>query len=59
MTPTRKRSMSSSEAEDVRNPYPQRATEVGVLASAEGAGVQAVSPNSPCIFGTGTGLFNR
>lgn len=46
-------------AEDARDPYPQRTTEVSVLASAEEAGVQAVSLNSPCIFGTGTGLFNR
>lgn len=46
-------------AEDARDPYPQRTTELTVLASAEEAGVQAVSLNSPCIFGTGAGLFNR
>ncbi|KAH8745505.1 hypothetical protein F5883DRAFT_587290 [Diaporthe sp. PMI_573] len=47
------------EDEDAQDPYPQRTTEIGVLAAAEKAGVQAVSLNSPCIFGTGTGLFNR
>lgn len=47
------------EGEDAQDPYPQRTTELGVLAAAEEAGVQAVSLNSPCIFGTGTGLFNR
>lgn len=45
--------------EDARDPYPQRTAEVGVLAAAEESGVAAVSLNSPCVFGTGTGLFNR
>lgn len=46
------------QAEDARDPYPQRTAELGVLAGAGEAGVNAVSLNSPCIFGTGTGLFN-
>ncbi len=46
-------------SEDEREPYPQRTTEVGVLTAAEEAGVQAVSLNTPCIFGEGTGLFNK
>ncbi|UPK89485.1 hypothetical protein LCI18_000420 [Fusarium solani-melongenae] len=45
--------------EDERDPYPQRTTEIAVLVSAEETGVQAVSLNTPCIFGTGTGLFNQ
>ncbi|KAF5004040.1 hypothetical protein FDECE_9453 [Fusarium decemcellulare] len=45
--------------EEARQPYPQRTTEVGVLTAAEETGVQAVSLNTPCIFGTGTGLFNQ
>ncbi|KAF2179062.1 NAD dependent epimerase/dehydratase family protein-like protein [Zopfia rhizophila CBS 207.26] len=45
---------------DVREPYVQRTTEVGVLAAAAASGgVQAVSLNTPCIFGQGTGLFNQ
>jgi nucleoside-diphosphate-sugar epimerase len=47
------------ENEDAHDPYAQRTTEVAVLTAAEEAGVQAVSLNSPCIFGMGTGLFNR
>ncbi|KAI0593531.1 hypothetical protein F4775DRAFT_577468 [Biscogniauxia sp. FL1348] len=46
-----------SEEEHAR--YPQRTTEVGVLTTAAKAGVQAVSVNSPCIIGAGTGLFKR
>lgn len=46
-------------SEDARNPYPQRTTEVAVLTAAEETGVQAVSLNTPCIFGPGTGLFNK
>lgn len=45
--------------EDARDPYPQRTAEVGVLAAAEESGVAGVSLNSPCVFGTGAGLFNR
>ncbi|OGM49900.1 hypothetical protein ABOM_001445 [Aspergillus bombycis] len=45
-------------SEDVRDPYSQRTTEVGVLVAAEETGVQAVSVNAPCIFGMGRGLFN-
>ncbi|VUC29273.1 unnamed protein product [Clonostachys rosea] len=45
--------------EDEREPYPQRTTEVGILTAAEEAGVQALSLNTPCIFGEGTGLFNK
>lgn len=40
-------------------PYSQRTTEVGVLTAAAASGVQAISVNAPCIFGEGTGLFNR
>lgn len=47
------------EHEDAHDPYAQRTTEISVLAAAEEAGVQAVSVNSPCLFGMGTGLFNR
>ncbi|KAI8713893.1 Epimerase domain-containing protein [Fusarium sp. LHS14.1] len=46
-------------AEDAREPYPQRTTEVLVLTTAQETGVQAVSLNTPIIFGTGTGLFNQ
>lgn len=42
-----------------REPYAQRTTEVGVLEAAAAAGVQAISVNTPCIFGEGTGLFNK
>jgi nucleoside-diphosphate-sugar epimerase len=42
-----------------KEPYAQRTTEVGVLEAAAAAGVQAVSVNTPCIFGEGTGLFNQ
>ncbi|KAM5373297.1 hypothetical protein ACJZ2D_007126 [Fusarium nematophilum] len=45
--------------EDARDPYPQRTAEVAVLSAGEETGVRAVSVNSPCIFGTGTGLFRR
>ncbi|KAE8376640.1 hypothetical protein BDV26DRAFT_265108 [Aspergillus bertholletiae] len=45
--------------EDAQDPYPQRTTEVGVLAAAEETGVQAVSINAPWIFGKGRGLFNK
>jgi len=44
---------------DEKEPYLQRTTEVGVLEAAAAAGVQAVSINTPCIFGRGTGLFNQ
>lgn len=46
-------------SEDAADPYPQRTTEVRVLTAADETGVQAVSLNTPCIFGEGTGLFNR
>ncbi|PKS04894.1 hypothetical protein jhhlp_008258 [Lomentospora prolificans] len=46
-------------SEDARNPYPQRTTEIGVLTAAEETGVQAVTLNTPCIFGPGKGLFNK
>jgi nucleoside-diphosphate-sugar epimerase len=42
-----------------KEPYSQRATEVGVLEAAAATGVQAVSVNTPCIFGEGTGQFNK
>ena len=44
---------------DEADPYPQRTTEIGVLTAAEETGVQAVSLNTPLIFGEGTGLFNK
>ncbi|KAF5008102.1 hypothetical protein FDECE_5586 [Fusarium decemcellulare] len=47
------------EAEDARDPYPQRTAEIRVLSAAEETGVQAISVNTPCIFGTGTGLFRH
>jgi nucleoside-diphosphate-sugar epimerase len=40
-------------------PYSQRTTEIKVLETAAELGVQAISVNAPCIFGEGTGLFNR
>ncbi|CAH0024720.1 unnamed protein product [Clonostachys rhizophaga] len=46
-------------SEDDREPYPQRTTEVRVLSAAQATGVQAVSINTPLIFGTGKGLFNQ
>ncbi|KAJ4246555.1 hypothetical protein NW762_013496 [Fusarium torreyae] len=46
-------------SEDAREPYPQRTTEVRVLSTAQETGVQAVSLNTPLIFGTGKGLFNQ
>ncbi|TQN64749.1 hypothetical protein CSHISOI_10593 [Colletotrichum shisoi] len=47
------------EAEDARDPYPQRTAELAVLRTGEELGVKAVSIQSPCIFGPGSGLFNR
>lgn len=44
---------------EAREPYAQRTTELGVLAAAAASGVYAVSVNTPCIFGQGTGLFNQ
>lgn len=44
---------------DEADPYPQRTAEITVLTTAEETGVQAVSLNTPLIFGEGTGLFNR
>ncbi|KAH6951245.1 hypothetical protein BKA56DRAFT_605884 [Ilyonectria sp. MPI-CAGE-AT-0026] len=46
-------------AEDVHDPYPQRTAEIRVLSAAEKTGVQAISVNTPCIFGTGSGIFRR
>ncbi|KAK3994532.1 hypothetical protein QBC44DRAFT_379270 [Cladorrhinum sp. PSN332] len=46
-------------SQDALNPYPQRTTEVGVLTLADELGVNAVSLNTPLIFGEGSGLFNR
>lgn len=46
-------------AMDEKDPYDQRTAEVGVLEAAAASGVQAVSINTPCIFGQGTGLFNQ
>lgn len=46
-------------ASDEIDPYPQRTAELAVLTTAESTGVQAISVNTPCIFGTGTGLFNK
>jgi nucleoside-diphosphate-sugar epimerase len=40
-------------------PYPQRTAELTVLERADSSGVRAVSVQAPCIFGEGTGLFNR
>lgn len=44
---------------DIKEPYPQRTTEITVLETAAERGVQAVSLQAPCIFGEGTGLFNQ
>jgi nucleoside-diphosphate-sugar epimerase len=44
---------------EISQSYPQRTTEVGVLEAAASTGVQAVSVNTPCVFGRGTGLFNQ
>lgn len=44
---------------DAKEPYPQRTTEITVLETAAEQGVQAISLQAPCIFGEGTGLFNR
>ncbi|CAH0027599.1 unnamed protein product [Clonostachys rhizophaga] len=46
-------------SEDEKSPYLQRTAEVAVLTRAEETGVQAVSLNTPGIYGLGTGLFNR
>ncbi|KAF5724917.1 NAD-dependent epimerase dehydratase [Fusarium mundagurra] len=53
------RSAYGDRYEDLREPYPQRTTEVRVLTIAEETGVQAVSLNTPVIFGAGKGLFNQ
>ncbi|KAL0940550.1 NAD dependent epimerase/dehydratase family protein [Colletotrichum truncatum] len=47
------------EAENRLDWYPQRAAELVVLSTGEELGVNAASIQSPCIFGTGTGLFQR
>ena len=44
---------------DEADPYSQRTTEISVLETAAELGVQAISVNAPCIFGEGTGLFNK
>lgn len=44
---------------DEADPYSQRTTEIKVLETAAELGVQAISVNAPCIFGEGTGLFNK
>ncbi|KAF1949392.1 hypothetical protein CC80DRAFT_598980 [Byssothecium circinans] len=44
---------------DKEEPYDQRTAELGVLEAAAASGVQAVSVNTPVIFGEGTGLFNQ
>jgi nucleoside-diphosphate-sugar epimerase len=44
---------------DEKEPYSQRTAEIGVLEAAAATGVQAVSVNTPLIFGEGTGLFNK
>ncbi|VUC35012.1 unnamed protein product [Clonostachys rosea] len=46
-------------SEDEKSPYLQRTAEVVVLSRAEEMGVQAVSLNTPGIYGLGTGLFNQ
>ncbi|KAJ0160152.1 hypothetical protein CTA2_8468 [Colletotrichum tanaceti] len=51
--------LAFEEAEDARDPYPQRTAELAVLRTGEELGVRAVSIQSPCIFGTGSGLFNE
>ncbi|KAI4638642.1 hypothetical protein J4E93_009943 [Alternaria ventricosa] len=53
------RIFSFMRALDEMEPYTQRTTEVGVLEAADATGVQAISINTPCIFGEGTGLFNK
>ncbi|TEA14537.1 hypothetical protein C8034_v003441 [Colletotrichum sidae] len=47
------------DAENRRDWYPQRAAELVVLRTAERLGVAAASIQSPCIFGTGAGLFQK
>lgn len=44
---------------DAKDPYPQRTAEVTVLETAAELGVQAVSVQTGCVFGQGTGLFNQ
>ena len=44
---------------DAKEPYPQRTTEIVVLETAAKRSVQAISLQAPCIFGEGTGHFNR
>ncbi|PVH95165.1 NAD(P)-binding protein [Periconia macrospinosa] len=44
---------------DEAEPYGQRTAEIGVLEAAAASGVQAISVNTPLIFGEGTGLFNQ
>ncbi|CAA9966188.1 NAD dependent epimerase-dehydratase family protein [Pyrenophora teres f. maculata] len=44
---------------DKEEPYSQRTTELSVLEAAATTGVNAISINTPCIFGEGDGLFNR
>ncbi|KAK4446990.1 hypothetical protein QBC34DRAFT_382793 [Podospora aff. communis PSN243] len=46
-------------AREAESPYPQRTTEISVLTLAHDLGVNAVSLNTPIIFGEGEGLFNR
>ncbi|KAI0015509.1 NAD dependent epimerase/dehydratase [Xylariomycetidae sp. FL0641] len=46
-------------AQNRREWYPQRAAELEVLATAEDAGVNALSLQAPCIFGKGEGMFNQ
>lgn len=45
-------------SEDAKDPYVQRTNEVNTLAAAEETGVQALSLNTPLIFGEGKGQFN-
>ncbi|KAK1688412.1 NAD dependent epimerase/dehydratase [Colletotrichum godetiae] len=47
------------ESENAKDPYPQRTAELDVLRSGDKLGVNAVSIQSPCIFGPGSGLFNK
>ncbi|OHF02495.1 NAD dependent epimerase/dehydratase [Colletotrichum orchidophilum] len=47
------------EAEDAKDPYPQRTAELAVLRIGDQLGVNATSIQSPCIFGPGSGLFNK
>ncbi|KAI1665671.1 NAD dependent epimerase-dehydratase family protein [Pyrenophora tritici-repentis] len=44
---------------DEEDPYSQRTTELSVLEAATATGVNAISINTPCIFGEGGALFNR